>query len=368
MQRCSIFLENMMDVDLGFAELRESAWLTNRYFPSKIGGKPAWLELENLPSTKELLCESCNEPKSFLCQIYAPFEDEHNFHRTIFIFVCRSSVCQKTNSANNFTAYRSQLPKKNSFYSEDPPKEEGKPLQEIQTTKKVCIACGCLGPLACSRCRKSNYCCVKHQRAHWPHHKKLCNFENSIETEVKEVLPEVRFPEYEIVVEANNSEEESDVDKDDERAETERWNEYQNLVASGNTGTLKDVPEVELDKYISESDVADDKYFRKFKKEVSKDPEQILRYKRGGSPLWISDVEKTIGKNIIIPKCELCTSERQFEFQILPQMLNLLKDDNLDWGTVAVYTCKQSCKIPTGKGYVNEYILKQDIVADENKK
>lgn len=30
-------------VDLGFAEEQESYLLTNRYFPSKIGGKPAWL-------------------------------------------------------------------------------------------------------------------------------------------------------------------------------------------------------------------------------------------------------------------------------------------------------------------------------------
>lgn len=59
----------MNDIDLGFAEQRESAWLTNRYFPSKVGGKPAWLELEKLPSNKELLCEKCQQSKAFLCQV-----------------------------------------------------------------------------------------------------------------------------------------------------------------------------------------------------------------------------------------------------------------------------------------------------------
>lgn len=51
----------------------------------------------------------------------------------------------------------------------------------------------------------------------------------------------------------------------------------------------------------------------------------------------------------------------------MPQLLNFLglKDivKNLDWGILAVFTCKQSC-IPNGK-YIKEYIWKQDIVQKE---
>lgn len=54
---------------LGFADEQEGWLLTNRFFPSKIGGRPAWLELENIPDPKELLCDYCNEPCVFLCQV-----------------------------------------------------------------------------------------------------------------------------------------------------------------------------------------------------------------------------------------------------------------------------------------------------------
>lgn len=57
------------EIDLGFAEECEPWLLTNTYFPSKIGGRPAWLNLENLPVPDELKCSKCNESLVFLCQV-----------------------------------------------------------------------------------------------------------------------------------------------------------------------------------------------------------------------------------------------------------------------------------------------------------
>lgn len=57
------------NVELGFADKRDGAWLTNRYFPSKIGGKPAWLDVKNLPSAEDLACRVCVQPMSFVCQV-----------------------------------------------------------------------------------------------------------------------------------------------------------------------------------------------------------------------------------------------------------------------------------------------------------
>ena len=56
-------------VDLGFLEPCEEWLLANKFFRSKVGGKPAWLELENLPAVKDLLCGECGEPCVFLCQV-----------------------------------------------------------------------------------------------------------------------------------------------------------------------------------------------------------------------------------------------------------------------------------------------------------
>lgn len=81
-------------VQLGFAEDQDSWLLTNRFFPNKVGGSPAWLELQNIPDTKDLLCEYCSEPCIFLCQVYAASAHiVHAFHRTIFVFICRSGKC-----------------------------------------------------------------------------------------------------------------------------------------------------------------------------------------------------------------------------------------------------------------------------------
>ena len=57
-------------VELGFLEECESWLLTNTYFPSKVGGKPAWLELENVPSLEDMKCRRCKEPLVFLCQVF----------------------------------------------------------------------------------------------------------------------------------------------------------------------------------------------------------------------------------------------------------------------------------------------------------
>lgn len=51
----------------------------------------------------------------------------------------------------------------------------------------------------------------------------------------------------------------------------------------------------------------------------------------------------------------------------MPQLLNFLnfKDivNSLDWGILAVFTCKKSC-VPKDK-YVKEFIWKQDIVQEK---
>ncbi|XP_034475877.1 programmed cell death protein 2 [Drosophila innubila] len=344
-----------MDVDLGFAEEPTSAaWLSNRYFPSKLGGRPAWLELEALPSTAQLQCKKCQSQKAFLCQLYAAYEDEFNFHRSIYVFVCRNADCQQANKAENFTVLRSQLPLKNKFYSEQEPSEDGDPLPAIPSMKKLCAACGCFAPHTCSRCKEINYCSAGHQRAHWKQHKPYCGALKAA-TISDTTLPEVAFPEYEIVMERDSASEVAEKD------EAVCLAEYEELSASGKTGELNDVSEKELDKYFGNAEATEDKAFKRFKKQTAAEPEQIVRYKRGGEPLWIANTADTIESQLQkLPSCSHCQGPLQFEFQIMPQMLVPLKDDSLDWGVVAVYTCARSCNI---SGYVEEHIIKQDIIA-----
>lgn len=112
-------------VDLGFVEDCESWRLESRFFPSKVGGKPAWLDLKNIPDAEQLACDYCKDPCVFLCQVYAPYEDNNDaFHRTIYVFICKNPECCTENSNGNVKVFRSQLKRTNEFYSEDPPIEE----------------------------------------------------------------------------------------------------------------------------------------------------------------------------------------------------------------------------------------------------
>lgn len=66
-QKLKIMVET--SVDLGFVEECEPWLLVNKFFPSKVGGFVAWLDLNNIPKAKELECIRCKEPLVFLCQV-----------------------------------------------------------------------------------------------------------------------------------------------------------------------------------------------------------------------------------------------------------------------------------------------------------
>lgn len=94
----------MPEVDLGFAEKCPSWKLESRFFPSKIGGAPAWLNLAELPNPDQLSCSKCNHQLKFLCQIYAPVNEKSDcFHRTIFVFFCSSAECSNVNRGIYFS-------------------------------------------------------------------------------------------------------------------------------------------------------------------------------------------------------------------------------------------------------------------------
>ncbi|KAF5286043.1 hypothetical protein FQR65_LT12978 [Abscondita terminalis] len=318
-------------VDLGFAEEGESWKLESRLFPSKIGGKPAWLELENLPSVQDLQCDNCHQQMIFLCQIYAPYEeDENNFHRTLFIFICRNPKCSQRNVNNNMKVFRSSLPRINKFYSAQPSLEE--PDINFSVSKCKC---------------KITYCCRQHQVADWKNgHKEMCGSIKECTTQSK-----MLFKEYELVIGEEDLEDHG-VD------ESEALNEFKRLQSEGKIGTMVDASDVDLEAH---SFVDQDPAFSKFRKRISKIEDQVLRYERDGEPLWIASDPKPTE----IPCCEHCHGRRRFEFQVMPQMLSVLQENELDWGVLLVYTCKNSCT--DSNGYKQEFIFRQDVSLDDFK-
>ncbi|XP_034964388.1 programmed cell death protein 2 isoform X2 [Zootoca vivipara] len=300
-------------VELGFAE-EAAAWrLRSKHFPCKVGGRPAWLGEAGLPGPAELQCGACGEPLAFLLQLYAPRQGRPDaFHRSVFLFGCRRPACYRLAgpSPGSLRVFRNQLPRKNDTYSYDPPREEP-PHEEpicanlqLKCGTKLCRVCGCLGSKTCSKCHKAHYCSKDHQVKDWKAGHKLSCLHSD---------------------EAPDSLDETSLEA------------------------------------MAKHETQDDKIFQKFKEKISSEPEQIIRYCRDGEgPLWIS--AENIPQETDIPNC-LCGSKRVFEFQIMPQLLNHLKVDSLgesiDWGTLAIYTCADSCN--RGNHYTEEFVWKQDI-------
>ncbi|CAL1603920.1 unnamed protein product [Knipowitschia caucasica] len=344
------------EVILGFVEEVEPWRLLSSQFPSKIGGKPAWLCQKGLPTLPQLECEICHLPMAFLLQVYAPISGQEKcFHRTLFLFCCKTPECYSSTDSRCMKVFRSQMPRKNEFYSYNPPPEDKPPSEQFEghnvlplSGLKLCWICGCPGNKACSRCHSITYCGKHHQTIHWKHsHKRECG---SQESSVRRSL--FVFPEFELVTEPE------DLEKNAKDLET-KANELQ----SNEEETLEDsFAEAELDEMaLHESEEM--KVFQRFKERIAPEPEQVVRYNRGGAPLWVS--AKSIPTEEDIPACS-CGSKRIFEFQVMPQLLNSLCVDStgasIDWGTVAVFTCSLSCS--REEHYYSEFVWKQDFTAD----
>uniref|UniRef100_A0A3P8S9I9 Programmed cell death 2 n=1 Tax=Amphiprion percula TaxID=161767 RepID=A0A3P8S9I9_AMPPE len=346
------------EVVLGFLEEAESWRLRSPQFPSKVGGKPAWLSQRGLPSLSGLECEICRLPLAFLLQVYAPISgQDRSFHRTLFLFCCRTPECYSRNDNRCMKVFRSQLPRRNEFYPYEPPPEDEPPNnpeedQSVLSGVKLCWVCGCPGNKACSRCHAVTYCGKHHQTLHWKHtHKKQCCKEASTAT-----TSSLLFPESELVTEPEEEEEEKDT-KEDEEKEKE---EGEIILPFCSLSALAETDLEEMAMHETE----DNKVFQRFKKKISPEPHQVLRYSRGGSPLWVSS--QHIPSDADIPPCT-CGVKRTFEFQVMPQLLNSLSVDStgasIDWGTLAVYTCSISCN--HDDQYCPEFIWKQDFSSDQ---
>lgn len=80
--------------ELGFAEEAPAWRLRSSQFPSKVGGRPAWLGEAGLPGPAELACSLCGRPLAFVLQLYAPLPGRADaFHRGLFLFCCRAPPC-----------------------------------------------------------------------------------------------------------------------------------------------------------------------------------------------------------------------------------------------------------------------------------
>ncbi|XP_006755216.1 PREDICTED: programmed cell death protein 2 isoform X2 [Myotis davidii] len=201
-----------------------------------------------------------------------------------------------------FLVFRNQLPRKNGFYSheppsEDPPPETGESVRlQLQSGAQLCRVCGCLGPKTCSRCRQAHYCSKDHQAVDWRYgHKQACRQAGNVDNTIPD--HNFLFPEFEIVIET----------EDEITPEVSEKEDEPEII-----GSMGEAPEEELES-MAKHESREDKIFQEFKNKIALEPEQILRYGRGLAPIWISG--ENVPQEEDIPDCP-CGTKRIFEFQL----------------------------------------------------
>jgi len=302
-------------------------------------------------------------------QFYADL-DQHldAYHRTIYVFCCKNGPCHKQ-PQKSFKVLRSQLPLCNKYYEENDPDsddEQAISAEKLKYHVSLCELCGHHGDKRCSKCKKVYYCSKDHQKEDWGlgHDVECKLLEKEQQAPSKEKLEQHQkiapikrksatlFDEYELV-----TEDEPDGEPESLNKEMELLKSYYNSI--GKPALKVSSSELELDAvdpgYL-------DKDFINFQRIISKEKQQVIRYYGwvGAEPLWFQKVHKPTPEDI--PKCQYCGANRMFEFQILPQLLYKLNVgccvDAVDWGTLLIYTCENSCSCEEF-GYLEEFIWRQ---------
>lgn len=290
--------------------------LQRRFFPSKVGGRPAWLIPNRLPTDQHMTCEKCGLPLRFLMQVYASQGDYRPqcFHRTLHFFCCTG--CQPS----EIRVFRAQLPRENAFYSSEEPDYDDDTLEDKVLESSL---------------KKHPYCTGSGRPAYY-------------------------FDERELSVSSTAKDEDEDSSDDSEAEEDEETKKIiEDLNGAGDDKSGED--EITTKEGFEESENKDAQ-FRRFLLFAKAHQGHVLRYALGGEPFWFAEAGQLSSK---VPKCENCGAPRTFELQVQPQLISMLKSDRLDWGIACCYTCSESCNPPaTGCAYLEEWMYVQPEPSD----
>ena len=290
--KCDSHVIKMAAVELGFVEERSDFGP----FPSKVGGKPAWMVMDGLPGKEVLACKRCQQPLLLLLQISVPLRGTqdapvHSYHRTLYIFTCTDASCHRSEVDPATVALRCQLPRENAYYPPDvesgeveekdtpaicdganTPKQNGTKEEGAPLVQPLCVVCGCPAPHCCGKCRKARYCSKAHQVHDWKTgHRYHCDEDPEHPTKENKEAMKILLKEFDIV-----TEEEPEVpckEEGEDRSDEERMREYCDYVKSEHYRSEVVKGEVVTDEE-TDKDVTD-KQYKCFKRAVAVEPEQV---------------------------------------------------------------------------------------------
>lgn len=343
--------------DLGFLEpINERLKMHSIFFPSKAGG----CELALDPVAMSIIRNLTTLKYDFLLQVYAVNSEyaEDAFHRALYVYVDKRG--DKVHLGNGCKCYRVQMKRENEFYSSEP----------IMNRIKESVAS--------ERLTERERELVERERKEFESRceRALKKYGGCYERDRDRECGHGRYAEFEIIVEPESDDDVascSSVDSENLKNGTNAGNNgNSNSKNNAIRKTNADFKSIG-DEQITERDLKeiergvidlDQQRLATFSLKLSRFPEQVLRYcpALGAKAMWPS---KTKAPNdSVIPDCPKCGAKRKFEFQILPTIVSFivpredieLNDTTLDFGSIAIYTCSNSCALDVGE-FAEEYCL-----------
>ncbi|KAM7002359.1 programmed cell death protein 2-like [Tautogolabrus adspersus] len=325
------------------------------YLINKAGGPPDWLPGISPQSPR---CGRCGAPLAHVVQVYCPLEASP-YHRNLHLFACPGAEC--SGRADSWRVLRSQCLEAEA--SRTPSRPD--PAQEA--------------PLAATDwCDTADDWGMEDEEDWGGGVKKEIQKEAAApeaqaacETDVSSQLQDLSLGERQENVPVLRSffisvVEESDLlgEEDDLRHAQRLLREYERregvTVGELDGGEGRGGGE---EKYEKTKARHGDAIFSRFMKKISLCPQQILRYCRGGKPLFISEPPSNMAQ--VVSACGCCGGSRTFELQLMPALVSLLQQGGggveveLEFGTVLVYTCTNSCWTTGSKSAVEEFCFVQ---------
>ncbi len=311
--------------NLGFVEpITDKRALLRHRFPSKIGGRPAWLDPVHIP-TATLLCPTTQHTMQFLLQLYAPLDGvAHAFHRTVYMFI--SPQGGRLHTPGHVVALRSQLPLHNALYPSTPAAADDVYPRHVLSESDMQLAL-----------QRDPWQVVLHEQPGVEGHP------IASPTKVLSTL----FPEYKLLVQ----DEYGDDDDDESGWEEDGDGMAMEAVAMRSQDDDDDDGQQEDNDITAEAIDSveaqlrpEQKHFATFATRIAAAPDQVVRYcfEDGAQPLT-PNIEPA--PPLEVPPCGACGGPRRFEFQV-GLLLFKKRDDPGLLGRrcfVCVETCVEMC-------------------------
>ncbi|XP_035012821.2 programmed cell death protein 2-like isoform X1 [Hippoglossus stenolepis] len=334
------------------------------YLTNKVGGQPDWL-----PGISPLTprCARCGAPLSHVVQVYCPLEASP-YHRSLHLFACPGPAC--SGGSQGWRVLRSQ-----SLETQVQQRAPGRPAPAQEA------------PLSATDwCDTADDWGLEEEGWGGGVVKKQVQDVMKEQVQEEQVQEEAAAPEAESpalssrLQDLSLGESHNDfvvfrsffisvVQESDLWGEEDELEHAQELLKEyeGREGvTLRKLEGGEggEEKYEKSRARHGDAFFSRFMKRISLCPQQILRYCRGGRTLFISEPPPNVAQ--VVSACGSCGGARTFELQLMPALVSLLQrkdgggaEVDLEFGTVLVFTCVNSCWTAGSGSAVEEFCFVQ---------